>query len=234
MRTRRAALEIHVKRGLENYDPLVVTPLCRIMKRRGSDKALGWHNYTTLYHHLFEHLRERKLYIFELGIGSNHPDIPSSMGPDGVPGASLRGWAEYFPRARVFGGDADIRVLFEEDRIRTFYCDQRLKTSVRAMWRTPALAALEFDVIVEDGLHEFGAAATFLENSLQKLAPGGVYVTEDLTEATRRRLRRKLPEWRRRFPGVRFDVVEMPNTLNTYDNSLLIAHRAPAASGARR
>ena len=40
--------------------------LCEIMKRCGSDKGLGWHNYTIYYDNLFKYIKYNNLNIFEL------------------------------------------------------------------------------------------------------------------------------------------------------------------------
>ena len=35
--------------------------------------------------------------ILEVGIGTNFLDVPSTMGEDAIPGASLRMWRDFFP-----------------------------------------------------------------------------------------------------------------------------------------
>jgi SAM-dependent methyltransferase len=97
----------------------------------------------------------------------------------GAPGASLRGWQQLFPHAIVYGADIDRRILFEEDRIKTFYCDQLDPSSIREVWSHPALRG-GADIIIEDGLHTFEANISFLEDSLDHLRPGGIYVVEDI------------------------------------------------------
>src|SRR5208283_4067001 len=100
----------------------------------GSDKGKGWHNYTLLYHSMFEQSRSQIKTIFELGIGTNFTDVASNMGPAGTPGASLRGWRNYFPNAEIYGADVDQRVLFSEPRISTFYVNQLETGSIRDLW----------------------------------------------------------------------------------------------------
>jgi hypothetical protein len=148
------------------------------MTRCGSDKGRVL-NYTTLYSALFKERRDQPLRIFELGLGTNNADAPSNMGVFGVPGASLRGWRELFPHALVSGADIDRGILFQEDRIKTFYCDQLDWTSIRELWSHPELQG-GVDIIIEDGLHTLEASVSFLEASLDHLRPGGIYVTEDI------------------------------------------------------
>ena len=149
------------------------------MAKHHSDKASHWHNHTTIYSRLFKDRREEPLRIFELGLGTNNPELPSTMGVRGRPGASLRGWRELFPNASVYGADIDRTILLQEDRIKTFYCDQLNELSIRTLWSQPDLQA-GMDIIIEDGLHTFEANISFLEGSLEHLRAGGIYVIEDI------------------------------------------------------
>jgi SAM-dependent methyltransferase len=148
------------------------------MTKYGSDKG-RLNNYTPLYSALFKARCEQPLRVFELGLGTNNPDAPSNMGVFGSPGASLRGWQELFPHALVYGADIDRAILFQEDRIKTFYCDQLDRSSIRELWSRPDLQG-GMDIIIEDGLHTFEANVFFLEESLDHLRPGGIYVAEDI------------------------------------------------------
>ena len=67
-------------------------------------------------------------------IGTNDLNIKSNMTENAKPGASLRVWRDYFVNANIFGGDIDEKVLFEEDRIRTFFVDQLNDSSIKLMW----------------------------------------------------------------------------------------------------
>jgi hypothetical protein len=148
------------------------------MSKCGSDKG-GANNYTPLYWSLFKERRGEALRFFELGLGSNNPDLASNMGVFGVPGASLRGWRQFFPHAQVYGADIDRNILFEEPRIKTFYCNQLDQVAIRNLWSQPELRD-GMDIILEDGLHTFEANVSFLEASIDHLRPGGIYVIEDI------------------------------------------------------
>ena len=56
------------------------------------------------------------------------------MGLSGRPWACVRGWRDLSPNALVYGADIDRNILFEEDRIKTFYCDQLDENAIRALW----------------------------------------------------------------------------------------------------
>jgi len=139
------------------------------------------HAYADFYDSIFFLSRHTLRNVLEIGIGSNNADVKGFMGVDATPGASLRVWREYFPNARIYGADIDSRILFEEDRIKTFYVDQTDKNSVLSLWENINIeGSTEFELIVDDGLHTFEAATTLLRNSLNKLSLGGVYAIEDL------------------------------------------------------
>lgn len=222
------------------WDPIVcvdstkATPLCEIMGRHGSDKGSAAietceHNYTTVYHRLLEMKRNLPMRVFELGLGTNFTDVPSNMGATGKPGASLRGWAEYFQRAAVFGADIDTRVLFQEERIKTFACDQTKPESIRTLWETPDLEE-GFDLIVEDGLHQYDANVCFFENSIHKVKPDGYFIIEDIFYTKVPKFHTKIEEWKSRYPSFAFRLVQIPSKVNKTNNRILIAHNTASAN----
>jgi hypothetical protein len=97
--------------------------LCEIMKNCGSDKST-FHNYTKIYTELFKNLVNENINLFELGIGTNNTSFECNMGLNGKPGASLRGWKEFFPNSKIYSADIDKSILFQDNDISTFYCDQ--------------------------------------------------------------------------------------------------------------
>ena len=209
---------------LDSINVNTTTELCDIMIRNGSDKGgVGnWHNYTLVYDKLFNKLRQSSLRLFELGIGSNNPSIPSNMGVYGTPGASLRGWTQYFPNAMIFGADVDKDILFEDNRIQTFHCDQLDPVSICGLWSNNSLID-NFDIIIEDGLHTFEANVCFFENSIHKLKADGIYVIEDIAIKDVQLYKDKITHWKSAYPHLSFELVVVPHPRNTGDNCLLIA-----------
>ncbi len=201
------------------------TEFCRVMTWHGSDKGYVRHNYTAVYSALFAKLRNDPIRIFELGLGTNNPQLASSMGEFGVPGASLRGWRELFPHASVFGADIDRHILFESQRIRTFYCDQLDPGAIRDLWAQPGVAG-GMDILIDDGLHTFQGNLSFLRGSLSQLRQPGFYVVEDIIEKT-------IPQWaeyletaaREELENYEVALLRLPNKFNSYDNNLLILRR---------
>jgi SAM-dependent methyltransferase len=198
------------------------------MTKYGSDKA-RMHKYTAVYSALFKDRYDQHLLFFELGLGTNNPDAPSNMGVFGVPGASLRGWRELFPHALVYGADIDRGILFQEERIKTFYCDQLDPSSIGELWSQPDLQR-GADIIIEDGLHTLEANVSFLERSLDHLRPGGIYITEDI-------LREYVDDWNdqletvfsKRYPSYEFAFLTLPDRRNK-DHNMLVIRRSPEAS----
>ena len=206
--------------GLVNQisDTNVLSPtrMCRVMTKYGSDKGRGWHNFTTLYSVLFKEFEDRSIRLFELGLS-----IP------GRPGASLRGWRDLFPNASVYGADIDRTVLFQDNRIETFYCDQLDKASIHQLWSEPHLQN-GVDIIIEDGLHTFEGNISFLENSIEHLRPGGIYVIEDIEHSTVTRWKAQLETiYPQRYPKYAFALVLLPNASNAIDNNILVVRRSP-------
>ena len=193
------------------------TPLCEIMSKHGSDKGAGWHNYTKLYHYLLNKKRWHVQNVFEVGLGTNFSDVKSSMGELGKPGASLRGWRDYFPSAFIRGADIDRRVLFEDERIRTYYCDQTNPKDIATLWEK--LSDIQYELMIDDGLHDFSANKMFLENALHRMVSAGLYVVEDVLVNDK-----NLTDWQnllRKLP-IQSMIVKIPNRDNQVDNCLVL------------
>lgn len=203
------------------------TPLCKIMGKWGSDKGkesitTSWHNYTIVYYDLFKRFEHAPITLFELGLGTINPNILSNMGPDGKPGASIRGWKEFFQQGTIYGADIDKDILFNEERIKTFWCDQTQPSVIKEMWTHIP----DCDIIIEDGLHEFDANVCFFENSIHKLKSGGYYIIEDIDKKLFDAFKVKLEEWRLKYTELTFYLVILPSMRNPYDNNLLVIHKS--------
>lgn len=164
-------------------DELFLNDLC---DKYGSDKGTNtdqsgkewpFHNYTKVYAEIFSSIKDDELNIFECGLGTNNINIPSNMGADGKPGASLRVWRDYFLNANIYGADIDKDILFEEDRIKTGYMDQLNKKEVKSLFDK---FGITFDIMIDDGLHTAEAAKSLYDSSFKYLKNGGVYIIEDM------------------------------------------------------
>jgi hypothetical protein len=170
-----------------NYNKNSLTKLCEFYKTdKGSinpyEKGIwGYraHSYSNYYYYLFNHFKEDVKLVFECGVGTNNPDLPSNMTVNGIPGASLRVWRDYFKNAQIYGADIDKNILFQEDRIKTYYVDQLNTPSIETMWKR--IGIQNFDIIIDDGLHANDANINFFINSFDKLKKNGIYIIEDVS-----------------------------------------------------
>lgn len=167
-----------------NYN--ILSELC---EKYGSDKGFvnqdsyktyNWrpHSYTTFYDSIFSLSRDNIKRVFELGVGTNNVNFKSNMTENGKPGASLRVWRDYFINADIYGADIDKDILFKEERIKTFHVDQLDQNSIKKMWNN--IQTEQFDIIIDDGLHELDASLNFFFNSFCKLRKNGIYIIEDV------------------------------------------------------
>lgn len=184
-----AALAEHFERSYAvYYNKNTLSLLNALCDKYGSDKGeirtsghpYPWqsHTYADFMERMFGHCRASIRHVFECGIGTNNTGLASNMSAGGKPGASLRVWQEYFPEAQIVGADIDRDILFQEQRIKTYHCDQTDVASIRALWATVEVD--QFDLMIDDGLHTFSAGVCLLENSFHKLREGGVYIIEDV------------------------------------------------------
>jgi hypothetical protein len=143
----------------------------------GSDKSTH-HDYHRIYSSILKGKREMPLNILEIGLGSNNLDVPSNMGLWGKPGASLRAFRDWAPHAHLFGADVDKRILFQEERISTFWVDQTDRSSLISL--ASQLSGKKFDLIIDDGLHLPHANFNTLDTLSTLLAETGIFVVEDI------------------------------------------------------
>lgn len=149
----------------------------------GSDKA-AVHGYERLYATILAPWIGERRALLEIGLGSNRLHVPSNMGINGKPGASVRAFRDVLDTFAIYGADVDRTILFEEERIETFYVDQtRRETFQDLASRLPAL-----DIIIDDGLHAPHSNLNTLVFAMEKLNPKGYLVVEDVTKEA-------LPVW---------------------------------------
>ena len=154
--------------------------LTDLMNYYGSDKG-GFnkdHNFSDYYSTIFIDKKKSVKNILEIGLGTNNIKVPSNMGLQGKPLASLRAWKDYFVNANVYGADIDKEILKNEDRIKTFYVDQTNAISISELYKN--IGNINFDIIIDDGLHEYNANICLFENSFKYLSKKGIYIIEDV------------------------------------------------------
>ncbi len=141
-----------------------------------SDKY-WWHSYIGKYEELFAGLEVKRL--LEIGIG--YKDLMQPFLPEGVEyvhGSSLRMFEEYFPEAQIFACDIREDTLINEGRIHSVTCDQSDFRSLQNM--QIQFGPEPFDVIIDDGSHIPEHQWFTAGHLLPRLAPGGIYIVEDV------------------------------------------------------
>ncbi len=158
------------RRGGKAPDPAAIDPLTRLAIANGTDK-FGYHDYTPNYHRLFGHLRDRPLRLLEIGVGG-YQDADRG-------GESLETWRDYFPKARVVGIDIQEKRLDLGQRITILQGSQ-----VDAGFLDRVVADHgPFDIIIDDGSHRNAHVVDSFNLLYPGLAPGGIYVVEDVQTA---------------------------------------------------
>ena len=141
----------------------------------GSDKS-KIHNYHLIYASLFKKNNKIKN-VLEIGLGTNNENLVSNMGKYGHPGASIRAFRDFFTNANIFGIDIDKKILFKENRIKTFYGDQ---TNISELIKIYKKINKKFDLIIDDGLHISFANLSVIISSLQYVKKNGYLIIEDI------------------------------------------------------
>jgi SAM-dependent methyltransferase len=183
-----------------------------ITEKFKSDKGrvlrTDYHTYSQIYEVILADYRMKAKNVFECGIGYSNSE-------QCLAGGSLRAWREYFPNAMVYGADINKEVLFEEERIKTYWIDQ---TSPKAIDDYFTNIGEKFDVMVEDGWHEFLAQNCMFENGIKFLKNDGVYIIEDVMPEDL--LKHQLYFSKR----VEFDVnyIQMGSPMSHRDNNLIV------------
>tara|TARA_B100000035_G_scaffold256234_1_gene226053 strand:- start:2696 stop:3391 length:696 start_codon:yes stop_codon:yes gene_type:complete len=194
--------------------------LKKLMDLYGSDKGgrNNHHNYAQYYSEIFSNKKDKIQNFLEIGLGSNNPEVPSNMGLDGKPLASLRAWRDYFKNANIYGADIDKNILKNEERIKTFYVDQTDPTTIKEMFRDIGIS--KFDIILEDGLHEYNANICFFENAIDFLASDGVYIIEDVYYKDQEKFMKYFEK-----KSYNFSIIDIFHEKNIANNCLIVVKK---------
>ena len=141
--------------------------------RKSFDKAKSdkgsKHSYEKAYEENFEPLRNEPINILEIGI---------------FRGESLAAWVDYFPNAQVYGLDTFQRIapkdidILNHERVHWLKGDsQTLNTKHKIKEKWPDV---QFDIIIDDGLHTPAANGATFENLIEFMKDDGQYFVEDV------------------------------------------------------
>ncbi len=131
------------KKGLKKNTELIKN----YFMKYDSDKS-KIHNYHLIYGSLFKKRNKIKK-VLEIGLGTDNEQLISNMGRLGKPGASVKAFRDFFPKAKIYGADIDKEILFKDKRINTYYVDQTNLMSLKNLYKK---IGSNFDLIIDDGL----------------------------------------------------------------------------------
>lgn len=132
-----------------------------IALKYGTDKSSNVHNYTRYYERHFKDLKNNSLKILEIGVQN---------------GKSLKMWKEYFSKSEIYGVDINNLKHLEEDRITIFTGSQSDNIFLENVNNNFG----PFDIVIDDGSHLNSDMIFTLNFFIDKINPGGFYITEDL------------------------------------------------------
>jgi len=127
------------------------------------------HSYDRIYEKIFESVKDQPLNILEVGI---------------FKGASTSAFLDYFPNANLYALDLFVRVKPEElevlkdERVHWFKGDS-MNPAIRSQI-AKAFPGIEFDFIIDDGMHTPKANKETFINLNPLLKQGGSYIIEDV------------------------------------------------------
>lgn len=149
-----------------------MTRLCELAEKWRTDKVKSiLHDYTSFYHELLSGRTIRKM--LEIGIG-NPPLMAHCSNYE--TGASLFMWEEYLPEAEIYAMDILPEVMINQGRIKSAVVDQSNAADLVEFGKHVG----SFDFIVDDGSHDPLHQIISANALVPFLAPGGVYVIEDV------------------------------------------------------
>ena len=166
---------------------------------KDGDLPQGLHSYAVPYEQLLSSRRLDVKRVLEVGV--RH-------------GGSLKLWRDYFPNALVFGADNGSEAgLWKSDcdRIHVEYADSTKPQTLAALGATFG----PFDLIVDDGSHYYIHQIATFAALRPYLAPGGIYVVEDVSDISYAEIMAK------EFGGKVYDLKAVKNR---HDDHLVVFH----------
>ncbi len=143
--------------------------LNELFMKYGCDKSLDFHQYVKEYTSFFEPIKNKNINILEIGIWK---------------GTSLSAFYDYFPNANIYGIDIFTRVpvseipILKKDRVYWLKGDSmqsNICNLIKDKW-----GDIQFDIIIDDGLHTPLANKKTFENLIPFLKDTGVFYIEDI------------------------------------------------------
>jgi len=157
------------------------TELCNLFFKHLSDKCPEVnHTYSLHYYDLLKDKKHLFKNVLEIGVGY-YDLMKHYCGENYQIGASLKGWRDFFPNAKIYGLDIREEVLFTEERIECFYTDQsnaqELNKTIDKIRKSNNVL---FDLIIDDGSHIIDHQILSFQTLSLYVKNGGYYIIEDI------------------------------------------------------
>ena len=171
-----------------------------------SDKAIN-HNYHQLYSALF---KDKNVVnnILEIGIAR---------------GSSLKSWKKIFVNAYIIGVDIDMTQMFVEDRINTYYLDQKKIDSYDKLRKK--CKNIKFDLIIDDGSHNFEESVNTLNKTLPWVQVGGWLIIEDIKQSLENKWKDVIKNISDEYDVFLLNMMDICNCSGFDDNIVLAVKR---------
>lgn len=161
------------------------TELCLLAEKYGTDKCPQIkHAYTPLYYELLKDRRDEIRKVLEFGVGycyggkaTGRQAWDRKYPRTYYRGASLFMWRDFFPRAMVYGADCEQTAMFEDERIKTFLCDETKEDDLLGLLEQ---TGTDIDLFVDDASHLPGHQVFLARAMLPRLKKGVFYIIEDV------------------------------------------------------
>jgi hypothetical protein len=159
--------------------------LSQMANRFGTDKGSlpSAHHYTRVYSELFEAKRDSPVRLLEIGLlglgqgGWNDESLRESGRSRGRDAPSLRMWSAYFRQGQIYGVDFNDFSSLMLDRCQIFRADAGNADELAAVAESIGGA---LDIVIDDGSHASHEQQVAMGVLFPFVAPGGLYVIEDL------------------------------------------------------
>ncbi len=173
---------------------MIKTPLCELAEKYGADKCptIG-HQYTPFY---YEYLKDRKYTIkkvLEVGVGNKRQ---IRLIPNGVIGASLKMWRDFFPNSFVYGADIAPESIIEDVRLKTYHCNEMRESDIQELIKT---IGSDIDLVVDDASHHIECQLFLFKTLMPLLDKGVTYIVEDCRRT--RVMKKTFPEYESFIPA---------------------------------
>lgn len=189
------------------------TDLCDLLLKYESDKCRltkkynGWHNYSTLYYFLFQDLVDSNINFFEMGIFF---------------GSSVRAFRDFFKNGTIYAADIDRSTFLTNEGVNCSYCDQDDPGSIRQLFDS---LNVDFDIIIDDGKHEFISNFNMFNNSIHRLKKGGIYIIEDLRIDVVDKFKSVINDMKNDYNLSYIEIFLIDHEYNNIDNNILIIQK---------